>query len=136
MGYWCLKAALYQLREGAWNWYNRFKHHSLSLGFEQLPPDPASLSYKEREVNGCQALHVDDSLTAGKARFDKEIIVPLLSRFCISKVEKGSFRFLVMKVKQGDNLSIKLSQDSKSIHYLPEDIRKHSIDSWKARCYT
>jgi hypothetical protein len=41
-----------------------------------------------------------------------------------------------MKVKQGDNLSIKLSQDSKSIHYLPEDIRKHSIDSWKARCYT
>jgi hypothetical protein len=44
-GFWVLNAALYGLREGARNWYDRFHRHCLSLGFTTAPGDLAAYSY-------------------------------------------------------------------------------------------
>ena len=35
--FWMLNAALYGLREGACNWYDRFHRHCISLGFSTAP---------------------------------------------------------------------------------------------------
>lgn len=36
-GFWLLNAALYGLREGAKNWYDRFHRHVFTLGFVEIP---------------------------------------------------------------------------------------------------
>ena len=41
-GFLFLNAALYGLREGARNWYERFHRHVLTIGFVGIPGDPAS----------------------------------------------------------------------------------------------
>ena len=55
-------------------------------------------------------IHVDDALTAGNTKF----IVPLLSQFSISKIEKD-FKFLGMRLTQSDDFSVRITQDTKSI---------------------
>ena len=84
-----------------------------------LPGDPASYHYKEGEKEGCIALHVDIALTAGMEKFYSKVITPLLSQFCISKLEKGTIKFLGMKVVQSSDFSVSISQDTKLIKDLP-----------------
>ena len=88
------------LREGARNWYDRFHRHCLSLGFTTAPGDPAAYNYDRDGARGALAIHVDDALTAGIDLFYNSVIVPLLSQFSISKIEKSSFKFLGMPLKQ------------------------------------
>ena len=68
-GFWVLKAALYGLREGARNWYDRFHRHCLSLGFTTAQGDPTAYSYDRDVAQGALAIHVDDALTAGHKLF-------------------------------------------------------------------
>ena len=83
-GFWELNAALYGLREGARNWYNRFHRHCISLGFTTAPGDPAAYNYDRDGIRGTLAIHVDDALTTGKDEFFTSILVPLLGQFSIS----------------------------------------------------
>ena len=50
-GFWLLNAALYGLREGARNWYDRFHRHCLGLGFTPAPWNPAAFCYDRDGVN-------------------------------------------------------------------------------------
>ena len=74
-GYWLLNAALYRLREGARDWYDRFHRHCLGLGFNPAPGDPATYSYD----GGWLAIHVHALTASGNAEFYDKVIVPLLS---------------------------------------------------------
>ena len=51
-GFWLLNAALYGLREGARNWYDRFHRHAIRLVFTTVPGDPESFHYKDGEKEG------------------------------------------------------------------------------------
>jgi hypothetical protein len=62
---------------------------------------------------------VDDALTTGTDEFFTSILVPLLGQFSISKLEQSSFKFLGMHIKQTDDFSVHISQDTKSIQNLP-----------------
>ena len=75
-GFWVLSAALYGLREGARNWYDRFYRRCLSLGFTPAPWDPAAYNYDRDGARGSLAIHVGDMLTAGNALFYDLVIVP------------------------------------------------------------
>ena len=105
-GFWVLNAALYGLREGSPNWYDRFHRHCISLGFTTAPGDPAAYSYDRDGTRGALAIHVDDALTCGNDLFYDTVIVPLLSQFSISKLEHSSFKFLGMHVKQTEDFSV------------------------------
>ena len=59
-GFWVLNAALYCLRQGARNWYDRFHRHCLSLGFTIAPGDPAAYSYDRDGAWGALTILVDD----------------------------------------------------------------------------
>ena len=89
-GFWVLNAALYGLREGSPNWYDRFHRHCISLGFTTAPGDPAAYSYDRDGTRGALAIHVDDALTCGNDLFYDTVIVLLLSQFSISKLEHSS----------------------------------------------
>ena len=91
--------ALYGLREGARNLYDRFYRHCLGLGFTPAPGDPAAYSYDRDGARGSLDIHVDDALTAGNALFYDSVIVSLSSQFSISKIEKKKFKFLGMRLK-------------------------------------
>ena len=121
-GFWELNAALYGLREGARNWYNRFHRHVVSLGFVPAPGDPASYSYDRDGIQGALAIHVDDALSCGTDEFFEKILVPLLCQFSISKLEQGSFKFLGMHLEQADDFSVRISQDSKTVKSLPPGV--------------
>ena len=68
--------------------YDRFQRHCLGLGFNPAHGDPAAYSYDRDGARGSLAIHVDDALTAGNTEFYDKVIVPLLSQFSISKIEK------------------------------------------------
>ena len=102
-GFWVLNAALYGLREGARNWYDRFHRHCISVGFTTAPRDLAAYNYDRNGARGSLAIHVDDALTAGNALFYDLLIVPLLSHFSLSMIEKKEFKFLGMSLKQTAN---------------------------------
>ena len=110
--FWILNAALYGLQEGARNWYDRYHRHTIRLGFV------ASYHYRDGDTEGCKALHVDNALMADNEKFYSKVITPLLSQFCISKVEKGTFKFLGMKVVQSSDFYVSISQDTKAIKEL------------------
>ena len=57
-------------------------------------------SYDRDGAYGSLAIHVDDALTAGNTKFYDNFIVPLLSQFSISKIEKKDFKFLGMRLSQ------------------------------------
>ena len=61
-GFWLLNTALYGLREGVRNWYDRFQRHCLCLGFNPAPGDPAAYSYDRDRACGSLAIHVDEAL--------------------------------------------------------------------------
>ena len=90
-GFWVLNIALYGLRDGARNWYDRFHRHCLGLGFSPIPGDPAAYNYARDRARGSLAIHICDALTAGNSHFYDSVIVPLLSQFSISKIEKKEF---------------------------------------------
>ena len=121
-GFWVLSTALYGLREGACNWYDRFHRHCLSLGFTTAPGDPAAYSYNRDGARGALAIHVDDTLICGNDLFYDTVTVPLLSQFSISKLEHSSFKFLGMHVKQTADFAVSLGQNT----------RKSTID---LQCY-
>ena len=52
-------------------------------------------------------------------KFYDKVIVPLLSQFSISKIEKKDFKFLGMRLTQSNDFSMSISQDTKSIKELP-----------------
>ena len=122
-GFWVLNAALYGLREGARNWYDRFHRHFISLGFITAPGGPAAYSYDKDGARGALAILVGDALTCGNDLFYNTGIVPLLSQFSISKLEQFSFKFLGMHVKQTADFAVSLRQDTKSIKDLPPGCR-------------
>ena len=62
---------------------------------------------------------MDDALSCGKDEFFTTILVPLLNQFSISKLEQGSFKFLGMHLKQSDDFSVHITQDSKTVNSLP-----------------
>ena len=99
-GFWLLNAALYVLREGARNWYDRFHRHAIKLGFETVPGDPVLYHYKEGETQVCIALH---AITASNGNFYSKVITPLLSQFCISKVEKGTILAIAVMFVSGSS---------------------------------
>ena len=51
------------------------------------------------------------------------VLVPLLSQFSISKLEHSSFKFLGLHIKQTDDISVHIRQDTKSIKSLPPGCR-------------
>ena len=57
------------------------------------PRDPAAYNYDRNRACGSLAIYIDDALTAGNAIFYDLVIVPLLSQFSISKIEKKEFKF-------------------------------------------
>ena len=65
------------------------------------------------------AIHVDDAITCGNDEFYTTVLVPLLGQFSISKLEQSSFKFLGMHIKQTDDFSVHIKQDTKSIKSLP-----------------
>ena len=106
-----LNATLYGLREGARDWYDRLHRHGISLGFTTAPGDPTAYAL---------AIHVDDALTCGNEEFFNTVLVPLLGQFSISKLEQSSFKFFGMHIKQTDDFSVHIWQDTKSIKNLPQ----------------
>ena len=50
------------------------------------------------------------------------VIVLLLSQFFVSKLEHSSFKFLGMHVKQTEDFSVSIRQDTKSIKDLPPGV--------------
>ena len=136
--------ALYGLRKGAHNWYNRFHHHCISLGFTTALGEPAAYNYDRDGIRGALAIHVDYALTTRTDEFFTSILVPLLGQFLISKLEQSSFKFLGMHIKQGDDFSVHIKQDTKSIKNLPtgadslkEDEKQTLLKSlWWVKCCT
>ena len=53
---------------------------------------------------------------AGNEECYSEVITPMLSQFCISKVERGAFNFL--KIAQSLDFFVSLSQDTKAFKVL------------------
>ena len=99
--------------------------HCLGLGFTPAPGALAAYSNDRDGARGSPAIHVDDALTAENALFYDSVIVQLLSQFSVSKIEKKEFRydgFLGMRLKQTDNFSVSLSQDTKSVKDLPQGV--------------
>ena len=101
---------------------DRFHRHCLSLGFTTAPGDPAAYSYDRDGARGALTIHLDDALTAGYELFYNSVMVPLLSQFSISKIEKSEFKFLGMRLKQMADFAVSLSQDTKSIKDLPQGV--------------
>ena len=64
------------------------------------------------------AIHVDDALTCGNDEFFTTVLVPL-GQFSISKLEQSSFKFLGMHIKQADDFSVHIKEDTKLIKSLP-----------------
>ena len=85
-----LNAALYGLREGARNWYDRFHRHCINLGFTTAPGDPAAYSYDRNGIRGALDIHVDDAITCGNDEFYSTVLVPLLSQF---HLQVGTIQF-------------------------------------------
>ena len=81
--------------------------------------DPTAYNYDRDGIRATLAIHEDDALTTGTNEFFASIIVPLLGQFSISKLEQTSFKFLGMHIKQPDDFSMHISQDTKSIKSLP-----------------
>ena len=65
------------------------------------------------------AIHVDDAIACGNDEFYTTVLVPLLSQISISKLEQSSFKFLGMHIKQTDDFSVHIRQDTKSIKNIP-----------------
>ena len=77
-------------------------------------------------------MYVDDALTAGNTNFYDKVIVPILSQFSISKIEKKGFKFLGMRLTQSDDLSVSVSQDTKSIKELLVEVDSFSEEEKRA----
>ena len=72
--------------------------------------DPAFFYYvKNGRLTGMQALHVHDVLYAGSARFDQDVIKPMLTRFNFGRVVEDEYRTLGCNVEL-DQGSIYVSQ--------------------------
>ena len=84
-GFWVQNTALYGLREGARNWYDRFHRHCISLGFTTALGDPAAYSYDRDGIRGALAIHIDDAITCGNDKFYTTVLVPLIGQFSISR---------------------------------------------------
>ena len=84
-----------------------------------LPFNPAAYNYDRDGIRGALAIHVDDAITCGNDEFYTTVLVPLLGQFSISKLEQSSFKFLGMHIKQTDDFSVHIKQDTKSIKSLP-----------------
>jgi hypothetical protein len=61
--------------------------------------------YKEGETQVCIALH---AITASNGNFYSKVITPLLSQFCISKVEKGTILAIAVMFVSGSSFKGKM----------------------------
>ena len=119
-GFWVLNAALYMLREGARNWYDRFHRHCISLGFTTAPGDPAAYSYDKRWDSGrtghsCRWCHYQWKWQV----FHHSSCPVTRSVLYLLELEESSFKFLGMHIKQTNDFSVHIKQDTKSIKNLP-----------------
>ena len=118
-----------QLRQGIFQGFSQKRHskgtslQTISLGFTTALGDAAAYSYDRDGARGALAIHVDDALTCGNDEFYTTVLVPLLSQFSISKLEHSSFKFLGLHIKQTDDISVHIRQDTKSIKSLPPGCR-------------
>ena len=56
---------------------------------------------------------------ASNKEFYNKVITPLLSQFCICKVEKKAIKFFGMSIVQAQDFTMSVSQDTKSTKDLP-----------------
>lgn len=111
---WRLKKCLYGLNDASKNWYDEMDSRFDLMKFQKSCQDGSFYFYKENGVIiGLVALHVDDFLYTGNAKFMKKIIPQLLKDLVIGKTETGEFTYTGLHVKQ-DKSGITLDQD----HYL------------------
>ena len=69
------------------------------------------------------ALHVDDALYAGNARFDQDVIKPMMTRFNFGRVVEEEYRTLGWNVEH-DQGSIYVSQ----VHYIENRLERLEIE--------
>ena len=60
-----LKKSLYGLKQASRNWYQKFTHSLLEIGFKQTPADHSLFIFKENKIFVAALIYVDDVVLVG-----------------------------------------------------------------------
>ena len=109
---WRLKKCLYGLRDASKKWYEKVRDRLEKLGFKKSDYDSGFFFFhnEKGELEGMIGVHVDDFISCGTERFNKEILPKVLEAFQIGKSESNSFLYTGFMLKQ-DNQGITLDQE-------------------------
>ena len=97
---WKLKKCVYGLVDASLKWYQRVA--DCLIDFDGVKSkDPAVFYWrKDGDLAGVLALHVDDFMYAGSAKFLEEVMTKVKSEFLIKIEEKSAFTYLGLEIRQ------------------------------------
>lgn len=96
---WNLRHCLYDLKDGARQFYLSVKEELVKLGCKQSKLDPVVFVLQTHELNGIICCHVDDFLHAGNEALEK-IVKHLRQRILAGRVEEKRFKYLEFQINQ------------------------------------
>ena len=107
---WKLNKCVYGLADASLMWYEKVKTTLIKCGAKVSRVDPAVFYWHgSNGLYGILAVHVDDFLWAGTAKFKETVIVKLRKLFNVGKEACKSFKYIGLELSQ-DEERIILSQ--------------------------
>ena len=101
---WKLKKCVYGISDAGKKWYNELRKYLLHLGLNISTLDQAVFYRKlDGGLSGMLVLHVDDTLWAGDATFESNIIPRLKQKFLVSTEEHDSMKYLGLSISSDKN---------------------------------
>ena len=109
---WKLKHCLYGLTDAARQFYLSVEECLMSAGCGKSRLDPALFYYRvKNQLCGLVACHVDDFAHVGNEVFYQDVLRKVHSRFIVSSVETGAFKYIGFGLTQNPDGSILLDQN-------------------------
>ena len=96
---WKLRKCVYGLADASLHWYTKVKEILVGLGGKVSKLDAAVFYwFRNQELNGILACHVDDFMWSGDAGFEKEVIDRVRGAFDVGKESSKIFKYVGLEV--------------------------------------
>ena len=126
---WRIKKCIYGLGDASRKWYNSVKAYLLSIGLVMSKADSALFYYyKDNNLIGMIAIHVDNFLWSGTTDFERNFIWKLRNMFVIGKENQSIFKYLGINLIEKDS-DITIGQINYSENIKPINLTNNDINS-------
>ena len=108
---WKLVKPCYGLDDASRKWFISLKTTLINLGMTQSKRESCLFFYhKAGKFEGFVVFHVDDVLSAGSDDFKDSVMKPLREKYNFGKVERDSFVYTGLNIKQDEDMNITVDQ--------------------------